>query len=458
MEISTVKQTTIHNCSEAMSNPTNEGMATSYHSKFTEMNPPLDTHSALVESDRCYFCFDAPCTKACPTDIDVPNFIRMISSHNPLGAAKTILKENIMGGTCARACPVETLCEQSCVRNQDGDKPIQIGLLQRYATDIAMEAGETFFTCEPDSGHSIGIVGGGPGGLSCAHRLAMLGHQVVIYEARDKTGGLNEYGLAAYKMMDNFAQREVDYITAIGNIDIRHGMRLGDNISLAEIRAAHDAVFLALGLGACNSIGLTGEDSKGAENAVDYIRQLRQSEDLSKLSVGSRVVVIGGGMTAIDMAAQIRFLGAHEVTIVYRRGAEHMKASVLEQEFAQTNEVRIMHWAQPVQILVDQNQVVGVEFKSTNSAAEIRENFVLQADMVFKAIGQSLESIDGGSGIEFELQSGRLRVDAERRTSKSGIWAGGDCVSEGDDLTVSAVQDGKLAAQSIHNFLNGTRD
>ncbi len=454
-----MKQVITRNLSEATGNVTNEESSSAgCHSQFTEMHPPLDTHSALVESDRCYFCFDAPCIQACPTGINVPNFIRMISNHNPLGAAEAILQENIMGGTCARVCPVETLCEQACVRNTDGDKPIQIGLLQRYAVDTAMQAGETFFTRAPDSGYSVGVVGGGPSGLSCAHRLATLGHQVVVYEAREKTGGLNEYGLAAYKMVNNFAQREVDYITAIGNIDIRHGMKLGDNIDLAEIRAAHDAVFLAVGLGACNAIGLTGENSSGVENAVDYIRQLRQAEDLFKLPVGSQVVVIGGGMTAVDIAAQIRLLGAHEVTIVYRRGAEHMKASVMEQEFAQTHDVRIMHWAQPMQLLVEQQQVVGVEFKSTNMVHQSQEKFVLQADMVFKAIGQSLEFIDRDHGIEFKNDSGRLWVDAERRTSHSGIWAGGDCIRDSEDLTVSAVQDGKLAAQSIHRFLNGIRD
>ena len=454
-----MKQVTTPNWLGAADDTPNEGIpSVDGHAQFTEMHPPLDARSALVESDRCYFCFDAPCIEACPTGIDVPNFIRMISNHNPVGAAAVILQENIMGGTCARACPVETLCEHACVRNKEGDKPIQIGLLQRYATDTAMAAGETFFTREPDSGYSIGIVGGGPAGLSCAHRLAMLGHQVVIYESRQKTGGLNEYGLAAYKMLDNFAQREVEYITAIGNIDIRHGMKLGDNISLSDIQSEHDAVFLALGLGACNTIGLTGENSQGVQDAVDYIRQLRQAEDLSQLPVGSRVVVIGGGMTAIDIASQTRLLGAREVTIAYRRGAENMKASVKEQEFAQTHDVRIMHWAQPVKLLVEQQQVVGVEFKSTDPTIANQENFVLQADMVFKAIGQLLEPIDVNRNIQFELEAGRLRVDAERRTSQLGIWAGGDCVSDGDDLTVSAVQDGKLAAQSIHKFLNDTRD
>jgi glutamate synthase (NADPH/NADH) small chain len=259
-------------------------------------------------------------------------------------------------------------------------------------------------------------------------------------------------------MMDNFAQREVDYITDIGNIDIRYGVRIGHNISLAEIKATHDAVFLALGLGACNSIGLTGENSQGIGDAVDYIRQLRQAQDLSQLKVVPRVVVIGGGMTAIDIAAQIRLLGAQEVTIVYRRGVEHMKASVMEQEFAQTHDVRIMHWAQPVKLLIEQQHVVGLEFRSTNPDTEIQEHFVLQADMVFTAIGQVLEPIDVDCGIEFELEFGRLRVDTERRTSQLGIWAGGDCISDGNDLTVSAVQDGKLAAQSIHVFLNGIQN
>lgn len=418
------------------------------HENFSDLHQPFNSYGALVEADRCYYCYDAPCQTACPTGINVPSFIRMISQHNAHGAAGKILQENIMGGTCARACPVETLCEQACVRNHEEDGPVRIGLLQRYATDKASQDQVEFFTRAQSTGYSVAVVGAGPAGLACAHRLAVLGHDVLVYEAQAKAGGLNEYGLAAYKMVDDFAQREVDMILAIGGIDIKYGVRIGTDLSLADLQVKHDAVFIGSGLGQSRSLGLADEAAQGVENAVDYIHDLRQAEQLSDLPVGRRVVVIGGGMTAIDIAAQSKLLGAQKVTIVYRRGQEHMNASDHEQSFALQHGIRIVFWAQPEKLLVQGKILTGIEFASTQG-----DNFTLQADVVFKAIGQMLVPLDSG----LTLQGNRIQVDAQQRSSIAGVWAGGDCIAGGDDLAVSAVQDGKVAAQSIHHSLTANQ-
>jgi len=420
---------------------------------FTDKHPALSAHSAQVEAERCYYCFDAPCTEACPTGIDVPGFIRMISSHNPTGAANLILSENIMGGTCSRVCPVETLCEQSCVRNTDEDRPVTIGLLQRYATDDAISRGDSFFKRVSESGRTVGVVGAGPAGLACAHRLALLGHGVTVYEAREKPGGLNEYGLAAYKMTADFAQKEIEYITAVGGIKMQYGIKVGQDVTFEELRNNHDALFIGVGLAQANTLEIENGDCTGVENAVEYIEALRQSEDLSSLPIGQRVVVIGGGMTAIDIASQARLLGAEEVTIVYRRGQEQMKASLKEQEFAQTIGVQIRHWAQPKALKCEDNRLTGIVFSTTaEEEGGAGTEFELPADMVFKAIGQSFVSFDS-DGLLFNTEQGRLAVDDQRQTSIPGVWAGGDCIAGGDDLAVIAVQDGKIAAQSIHQFL-----
>ncbi|HIE76124.1 MAG TPA: NAD(P)-dependent oxidoreductase [Gammaproteobacteria bacterium] len=419
------------------------------------MHSPLEPNSARVEAERCYFCFDAPCTQACPTEIDIPGFIRMIGNHNPVGAAGLILQENIMGGTCARACPVETLCEHTCVRNQPDDRPVSIGLLQRYAVDEAMDQNASFFIRAAPSEKSVAVVGAGPAGLACAHRLAVLGHSVCIYEHRPKSGGLNEYGLAAYKMLDNFAQKEAEFITSIGGIEIEHGKLLGRDFGLRDIEDRHDAVFLSAGLGSTKTLGIPGEEVSGVEDAVDFISQIRQADQLSSLALGKRIVVIGGGMTAIDIAVQTRLLGAEEVTIVYRRGPQQMKASIQEQEFAKIRGVVIRYWGQPACIQHQDGRVTGVEFSPTDRDlhADGADDFTIKADTVFRAIGQAPQLFDNDAG-SFMLEDGRFVVDGERRTSRTGVWAGGDCIADGEDLTVSAVQDGKLAAISIDEFLS----
>lgn len=426
-----------------------------YGCNFADLHPPLNRHEALVESDRCYFCYDAPCMNACPTTIDIPLFIREISTGNPLGAAQTIFEQNILGGMCARVCPTEQLCEEACVREKAEGKPVKIGLLQRYATDTAMQDNVQFFERAPASGKTVAVVGAGPAGLAAAHRLATKGHDVVMFDARPKAGGLNEYGIASYKSTDGFAQAEVDYVTAIGGIDIRHEQALGQHFSLEDLLAKYDAVFLGMGLGGVNALRAENETADGVSNAVDFIAELRQTDDLASLPIGRRVVVIGGGMTAVDAAVQSKLLGAEEVTMVYRRGKAHMSASEFEQDLAAAKGVSIRHWLAPRRVLTEDNRVTGIELAYTalvdGRLVETGETTIVAADQVFKAIGQTLASDGAGT----ELAGGKIKVDEQGRTSVERVWAGGDCATGGDDLTVTAVAEGRDAAESIHVFLTG---
>ncbi len=424
---------------------------------FCDLHPALSRAEAGIEASRCYFCYDAPCTIACPTGIDIPTFIQQIRTGNISGAAHTILSENIMGAMCARVCPTEILCEEVCVRNTHESKPVEIGSLQRYATDPVLEQQQPLFERAADSGYKVAVVGAGPAGLSCAHRLAMLGHQLTVMESKDKLAGLNEYGIAAYKATGDIAAQEAQYILSIGGIEVKSNVQLGVDISLSDLRQQYDAVFIASGLADTRQLNIEGEELPGVMDAVDYIAALRQAEDKSTLPVGRRVVVIGGGMTAVDIAIQSRLLGAEEVTMVYRRGPEQMGASEHEQALAQTHGVLIRYLAAPVRIVADGTVVSGVEFERMrlDDSGQLQsegERFTLQADMVFKAIGQTLAEINSDADIP-DMQHGKIVVDADRRTSLSGVWAGGDCILDGENLTVYAVQDGKLAAISIDQTL-----
>jgi dihydropyrimidine dehydrogenase (NAD+) subunit PreT len=425
-----------------------------YRLNFADLHPPLDDHEALVESDRCYFCHEAPCQTACPTSIDIPMFIREIQTGHPKSAARTIFDQNILGGMCARVCPTETLCEEACVRQAAEGKPVKIGQLQRYATDRLMADGQHPYRRAARSGKRVAVVGAGPAGLACAHRLAMHGHDVTVFESRRKAGGLNEYGIASYKTVDNFAAREVDFILAIGGIEMVKGKALGKGLRLEALRKEFDAVFLGIGLAGVNALGAANDDAAGVEDAVNYISEIRQAKDLQKLPVGRRVLVIGGGMTAIDVAVQTRLLGAEDVTILYRRGPTQMKASAYEQELAQTRGVKIKHWVMPRRVLARNGTAVGLKCEYTRETrgkiSGTGETFDLPADMIFKAIGQSFIDVTGGA---LALEGGRIKVDGERRTSVKGIWAGGDCVAGGKDLTVAAVDDGRRAAMSINAYL-----
>ena len=361
-----------------------------YALRFADASPRLSQGQALLEAERCLYCFDAPCAAACPTHIDVPSFIRRIAEDNLRGAATAILEANPLGGMCARVCPTENLCEQVCVRTTQSAQPVAIGRLQRYATDALMESAQPqIFTRAASTGNKIAVLGAGPAGLACAHTLARLGHEVLLLDAHEKAGGLNEYGLASYKTTDNFAQAELQWLLGMGGIALRTGWKLETAAQLDALRADFDALFLGIGLAATHQLGVPGEELAGVQDAVDFIAALRQTAELASLPVGRRVVVIGGGMTAVDAAVQAKLLGAEEVHMVYRRGPGQMSASKAEQEWAQTHGVTIHHWLAPMEVIGSNGHASAVQFARQalvdGKLCATGEVQTLAADMVLKA-------------------------------------------------------------------------
>ncbi|MDR3513555.1 MAG: NAD(P)-dependent oxidoreductase [Caulobacteraceae bacterium] len=430
-----------------------------YARNFSDAHPLLTRAQAMIEAERCYYCYDAPCIAACPTGIDVPSFIQRIAQDNLRGAARAILEANPLGGMCARVCPTEVLCEEACVRNASEAKPVEIGALQRFAVDgYLAEPGEPLFRRAADTGRRIAVVGGGPAGLACAHGLARRGHAVVLFDARAKLGGLNEYGIAAYKAADAFAQAEVRWLLSIGGIEARSQQMLGRDFTLQSLLDEYDAVFLGLGLAGTNALGVDGEATgEAVRDAVDFIAQLRQAERPAEVPIGRRVVVIGGGMTAVDAAVQSRLLGAEEVTMVYRRGPDTMTASLAERHWAQTHGVTIRYWSAPTAVAQEDGEVAGVRLAATalvdGRLVTTGEEHTIEADMVLKAIGQTY--LPEPTGAAIALKGGRILTDANGRTSLARVWAGGDCRYGGRDLTVEAVEHGKRSAVDIDFALSG---
>jgi glutamate synthase (NADPH/NADH) small chain len=427
--------------------------------RFADVPPPLGHDDALIEAARCLFCFDAPCMRACPTHIDVPTFIRQILHRDEIGAARTILKANIFGGSCARACPVEVLCEGACVDNTLMKAPVQIGRLQRHATDAASARGVQFFEPGPPTGKRVAVIGSGPAGLSCAHELRRLGHEVVVFEARGVPGGLDTLGIAAYKISTEFALAEIESIRRIG-IDIRLNHRVTADEVVAML-GEYDAVFLGIGLGRTAPLGIPGEDLVGVWESLDFIFQTH-TKPFEECEVGRDVLVIGAGNTAIDVATAAKRLGADRVTIAYRRGEAAMPAFAYEYGMALSDGVRFEWFAQPVRIVGEGGVARGVEFVRTDpddpgprrSAPRIiaGSNFILPADMIVKALGQEplLDLIAALPGLEH--RGGRIAVDPRTgATTIPRLYAGGDCLRNGGEV-VDAVQEGKLAALGIHSL------
>jgi glutamate synthase (NADPH/NADH) small chain len=416
-----------------------------------EQLPPLTDHQALVEANRCLYCYDAPCTHACPTHIDVPSFIKKISTANVVGSARTILESNLMGATCARVCPVEELCEGACVLNSE-QKPITIGRLQRYAMDHVYDRRIDVFRPVPQTGRRVTVVGAGPAGLSCAGELARRGHAVTVFEKRDLGGGLSTYGIIVLREPVPVALAEVEMIARLGV-----GFVTGTEVS-GPIDGC-DAVFVATGLGRTPLLGIPGE-----ELVSDGLALIEGSKlNPASLRIGRNVVVIGAGNTAIDCATVAKRSGADRVTMVYRRTEREMTAYAHEYEFVKKEGVEIEFLAQPVSVRSVEGEVRGLECvrmglgapdSSGRPAPEpiSGSNFVIQADMIVKAIGQQTPSIARALGLETER--GFIKVSSSLETSIPGIYAGGDCIRvKGAASTVMAVQDGKIAAASIHRRL-----
>jgi dihydropyrimidine dehydrogenase (NAD+) subunit PreT len=433
-----------------------------YRSNFQDIHPPFENYTAAaVEANRCIFCYDAPCMKMCPTSIDVPKFIKQISTENIKGSAYTIFSSNIMGGGCSKVCPVEKLCEGACVYNLLEEEPIQIARLQRYATDKALQEKWPLFSRKPSTGKKVAVIGAGPAGLSCAHRLSREGVDVTIFEKEEKGGGLMTYGIAAYKVTPEYCQEEVDYILSLGGIDVKYGCELGRDISLEQLEANFDAVFVGIGVGLTRKLGIPGEDLNGVRDAINFIYDIRTGP-FDKIAVGNKVAVIGMGMTAIDAATQAKRLGADEVTLIYRRTQEEMPCTEAELNLAKLDGCQIIWQAAPKEIIGMDGHVSGLVCDVMNLNAKIPgqrmipepsgQTFHLRVDMVIKATGQ-LPFEELISRNEFIHNSGRLQVDDQMETSIASVFAGGDCVNGGKEV-VDAVQEGKDAATGILHYLN----
>jgi dihydropyrimidine dehydrogenase (NAD+) subunit PreT len=411
-----------------------------------------------VDANRCLFCYDAPCMKSCPTSIDVPKFIKQIVTENIKGSAKTIFSSNIMGAGCSKVCPVEKLCEGACVYNLLEEEPIPIAKLQRYSTEKAMENNWQLFDRKPSVGKKVAIVGAGPAGLSCAHVLSREGIDITIYEKESKGGGLMTYGIAAYKVTPQFCEDEVNYITAIGGIDIKYNQELGKNISLADLQKKYDAVYLGIGVGVARQLDIPGEDLEGVEDAISFIYNIR-SKGYPAVPVGDKVAVIGMGMTAIDAATQAKRLGAKEVTMVYRRTEAEKPCTQVELDIAKLDGCEIIWLAAPkevkgngkVQELVCSVMELGEpDASGRRFPVDTGKIFSLEVDMVIKAAGQvPFEELVKSSGLN--NKNGKIVAGKDGATNLKGVFAGGDAVNGGKEV-VDAVQAGKDGAASILKY------
>jgi dihydropyrimidine dehydrogenase (NAD+) subunit PreT len=431
-----------------------------YEQNFSDIRPPFENKTAaVVEANRCLFCYDAPCTKSCPTSINIPKFIKQISTDNVKGSAHTIFISNIMGAGCSKVCPVEKLCEGACVYNLLEEEPIQIARLQQYSTMKAVQENWQLFERKPVNGKKVAIVGAGPAGLSCAHVLAREGVEVTIYEKEEKGGGLMTYGIAAYKVTPQFCEDEVNYITSIGGIEVKYNQELGKNLSLTDLQQKYDAVYLGIGVGVARQLDIPGEDLLGVVDAIKFIYDLRD-KGYAAIPVGDKVAVIGMGMTAIDAATQAKRLGAKEVTMIYRRTQEEMPCTEYELNIAKLDGCEIIWLAAPKEVkgvngkvsqLVCHVMKLGEpDISGRRSPIDTGETITLDVDMVIKAAGQvPFEDLVKSNGLGDK--NGKIIINENCATNLKGVFAGGDAVNGGKEV-VDAVQAGKDGAKAILEF------
>ncbi|WP_019415468.1 NAD(P)-dependent oxidoreductase [Paenisporosarcina sp. TG20] len=435
------------------------------HRNFDEVNAGLSPADAMDEANRCLYCYDAPCIQACPTGINIPSFIKKIASDNLKGSATTIMDANPVGASCARVCPTEELCEGACVLNHS-TKPIMIGDLQRYATDWAIKNEQILFKAGDKNGLSVGIIGGGPAGLSAARELARLGYEVTIYEAKPKAGGLNTYGIVSFRLPQEVAQWEVDQVEKLG-VQIKTNSIVGEDISVSEILQTYDSVILAVGMSKGSMLQIEGEQLKGVHDAIQFVEDSKTKEITGDL-IGKRVVVIGAGNTAIDAATCSVRLGAENVKILYRRSQNEMTAYEFEYEFAKQDNVEFRWLTAPTRLIGDsegqvrQLECIKMELGEPDKGGRRRpvpvegSEFIIEVDAVIKAIGQTryLNLMDA---FRLENHKGVVKINLETyQTSNPKVYAVGDFIfgeGQGEAMVVSAAQHGKKAAYAIHQQL-----
>ncbi len=420
--------------------------------------PPLTQQQAFVESSRCLFCYNAPCTNACPTHIDVPAFIKKISTGNLYGSARTIFESNMLGATCSRVCPVQELCEGACVLGAEHE-PISIGRLQRFAMDYAYSSGKPFFKPGKSTGMAVAIIGAGPAGISCAGELAKLGYRVCVFDKHELGGGLSTYGIISLREPIEIALAEIEMVKQLG-VEFQTGVEVGRNIQPSDLQAQYQAVFISAGLGATPELGIPEEEF--IDDGLLFVEQSKTG--LEQLNVGKNVIVVGAGNTAIDCATIAKRMGAESVTIIYRRSQHEMSAYQHEYEFALGEGIQFRFLTQPVRVIVEGDAPVALECvamkldavdsSGRRASSQVPDsNFTLPADQIIKAIGQQKPSLAALLGLK--TTKGFLDVDADYETSLPGFFAGGDCIrSAGSCSTVMAVQDGKLAARAMHKKLS----
>jgi dihydropyrimidine dehydrogenase (NAD+) subunit PreT len=438
-----------------------------YETNFADITPRMSPRQAVIEAQRCLYCFDAPCTIACPTRIDVPGFIKRIMTGNARGAARVILNANILGESCGRVCPTEVLCEGACVMHEKGEKPIEIGRLQRHAVDHVLDHNIQLFHAGAPNGRRVACIGAGPASLACAASLARWGYAVTVFDRNELPGGLNTYGIAAYKMRTADSLREVEMVKSLG-VEFRQKTEIGRDISFQKLEAEFDAIFIGIGLGETSELELPGEDLEGVYGAIEFI-ELTKLESFERVPIGRRVACIGAGNTAIDVVTAARRLGAEEVNMVYRRGEAEMSAFHYEYELAQKDGVKFLWRAQPVRVIGKDGAVAGLEcIRTQPGGPDTRgrraptpiegSNFMIEVDMVVRAVGQEpvTRFLLAVKGIEIR-KNGTVVTNNIYQTGNAKYFAGGDCVNGGKEV-VDAVAEGMAAARGIDAWISHAPD